>query len=570
MAGEAGAGAPVREAPRTPPLIASFCDPKEMELQRARRRRDELGHEPLCDRIGLRVLGKSNPDARGRDVTADRTRVHPERAGRLGQRALEDVAQHEGAEVGPPQRIPPDEVAETCREEPAALDRISDRRGGVAVELAHPQERRDLHGRKPARVLEARDEALYHDVVGDHRARAVALHRSDRPERGGERSPQTVEIRELHNFHDRRISEQEARDRPIALGDDDDRHGVLPRELDLDADPERRNARVRDDDRGARDVRAVDLVHGAWIEVRRRDRIAHPMRQVRAQTGGLRDLREDFVEQLGSRGVVERGQRARDVRLADRDRCLFPAFVHGPLMMLGASSCARTLRRMPEQRVSEYLRHLPLFSRLPDSELAELADRVRTKSFKRGEMIFRKDDPGTHLYMVLEGGVKIALPGEFGQEALVAIMRPGEFFGELALFDRSPRSASATALEDTRAALLAGDDFLAYLESHPASFRVVLETLARTIRRLSDRVEDLIFLDVPSRVAKYLLDLVRSSGTDGNELTLTQDELAAFIGASRVSVNRVLGDLERREIISIRRRRIAIKDADRLAKEVRF
>jgi len=185
-------------------------------------------------------------------------------------------------------------------------------------------------------------------------------------------------------------------------------------------------------------------------------------------------------------------------------------------------------------------------------------------------MIFRKDDPGTHLYMVLDGAVKIALPGEFGQEALVAIMRPGEFFGELALFDRSPRSASATALEDTRAALLAGDDFLAYLESHPASFRVVLETLARTIRRLSDRVEDLIFLDVPSRVAKYLLDLVRSTGDGSNELTLTQDELAAFIGASRVSVNRVLGDLERREIISIRRRRIAIKDADRLAKEVRF
>jgi CRP/FNR family cyclic AMP-dependent transcriptional regulator len=225
---------------------------------------------------------------------------------------------------------------------------------------------------------------------------------------------------------------------------------------------------------------------------------------------------------------------------------------------------------MPEPRVSEHLRRLPLFSRLPDSELAELADRVRTKSFKRGEMIFRKDDPGTHLYMVLEGGVKIALPGEFGQEALVAIMRPGEFFGELALFDRSPRSASATAMEDTRAALLAGDDFLAYLESHPASFRVVLETLARTIRRLSDRVEDLIFLDVPSRVAKYLLDLVRSNGDGGNELTLTQDELAAFIGASRVSVNRVLGDLERREIISIRRRRIAIKDPDRLAKEVRF
>jgi len=225
---------------------------------------------------------------------------------------------------------------------------------------------------------------------------------------------------------------------------------------------------------------------------------------------------------------------------------------------------------MPDLQLVQYLRRVPLFAKLSDPELGGLAERMRQKAFKRGDTIFRKDDPGQHFYVVLEGAVKIALPGEFGQEALVAIMRPGEFFGELALFDRSPRSASATALEDTRAALLAGDDFLAYLESHPASFRVVLETLARTIRRLSDRVEDLIFLDVPSRVAKYLLDLVRSSGDGTNELTLTQDELAAFIGASRVSVNRVLGDLERREIISIRRRRIAIKDADRLAKEVRF
>jgi CRP/FNR family cyclic AMP-dependent transcriptional regulator len=541
-----------------------------MELQRARRRRDELGHKPLCDRIRLRVLGKTHADAPCRHMTAGRTRIDPECSCGLAERALQDITQHERAKVRTAQRVPPNEVAEARSKEPAALHRVPDRESRLAVDLADPQERRDLAGRKPAGVLEARDEALDHDVVGDRRSRALARYRCDRRERGRERSPQTIEIRELHDLDDRRVSEEEPRDRAIAFGDDDHGHGVLARELDLDADPERRDPRVRDDDRGARDVRAVDLVHGPRIEVRRRDRIADPMREVRAEARGLGDLREDFVEQLRPRGIVERGQRTRDVRLAKSDRCLIPVFVHGPLIMLVASSCERRIRRMPEQRVSEYLRRLPLFSRLPDSELAELADRVRTKSFKRGEMIFRKDDPGTHLYMVLEGGVKIALPGEFGQEALVAIMRPGEFFGELALFDRSPRSASATALEDTRAALLAGDDFLAYLESHPASFRVVLETLARTIRRLSDRVEDLIFLDVPSRVAKYLLDLVRSSGGDANELTLTQDELAAFIGASRVSVNRVLGDLERREIISIRRRRIVIKDADRLAKEVRF
>lgn len=219
---------------------------------------------------------------------------------------------------------------------------------------------------------------------------------------------------------------------------------------------------------------------------------------------------------------------------------------------------------------AEHLRRLPLFARLGDTELGELAERTRPRAYKRGEVIFRKDDPATHLYLVLEGAVKIALPSEFGQEALVAIMRPGDFFGELALFDRSPRSASAVALEDTRSALLAGDDFLAFLERHPAAVRVVLENLAKTIRRLSDRVEDLTFLDVPSRVAKYLLDLAQAKGSPDLELNLTQDELAAFIGASRVSVNRVLGDLERRDLISIRRRRIAIRDAERLAKEIRF
>ncbi len=217
------------------------------------------------------------------------------------------------------------------------------------------------------------------------------------------------------------------------------------------------------------------------------------------------------------------------------------------------------------------LRRLPLFQRLSDDELNDLAERIRLRPFRRSEVIFRKDDPGTHLYLVLDGAVKITLPGEFGQEALVAIIRPGEFFGELALFDRSPRSASAVALEDTRAALLASDEFLAFLERHPGAVRLVLETLARTIRRLSDRVEDLTFLDVPSRVAKYLLDLSHASeGATPLELNLTQDELAAFVGASRVSVNRVLGDLERRDIVGVHRRRITIKDAERLAKEVRF
>ncbi|MFN2519515.1 MAG: Crp/Fnr family transcriptional regulator [Candidatus Limnocylindria bacterium] len=215
------------------------------------------------------------------------------------------------------------------------------------------------------------------------------------------------------------------------------------------------------------------------------------------------------------------------------------------------------------------LSRISIFAQLSEEELRALAERTRPRTFQRADTIFRKDDPATHLYLVLEGAVKIALPGEFGQEALVALVRAGDFFGELSLLDGGARSASATATEETHAALLARDDFLSFLEAHPAATRVVLAELARTIRRLSDRVEDLIFLDVPSRVAKYLLDLAQDRGGTKREFSLTQDELAAFTGASRVSVNRVLGDLERRQLISIRRRRIAIRDAPGLAKEIR-
>ena len=84
---------------------------------------------------------------------------------------------------------------------------------------------------------------------------------------------------------------------------------------------------------------------------------------------------------------------------------------------------------MPESRLADHVRRYPLFAKLADDELVQLVERMRTRTYKRGEMLFRKDDPGMHLYVVLDGAVKIALPGEFGQEALVSIMRTGDFFG---------------------------------------------------------------------------------------------------------------------------------------------
>ena len=141
------------------------------------------------------------------------------------------------------------------------------------VDLADPQKSRDLRDREPSRLFEARDESLHHHVVGYDGARAFSCHGSDRGERRSERAPQTVEIRELHDLDDRWTPEQETRDRPVAFDDDDDRDAVLARELDLDADTERRDARVRDEDDRARHVPPVDLVHRARIEIRGSDRI---------------------------------------------------------------------------------------------------------------------------------------------------------------------------------------------------------------------------------------------------------------------------------------------------------
>jgi len=212
----------------------------------------------------------------------------------------------------------------------------------------------------------------------------------------------------------------------------------------------------------------------------------------------------------------------------------------------------------------------PMFSDLGADELQRISGLCHTEQLGLGQMLFQKGDAGDALYGVRRGQIRIETGASDGSRLTLNFMGPGDLFGEVAVLDGESRTADATAGEPSELFVLRRDDFLAFLETHPAAVRVVLDALAKTIRRLSDRVEDLIFLDVPSRVAKYLLDLAQQDGSDKLELTLTQDELAAFIGASRVSVNRVLGDLERRDIIEIRRRHIVVRDRDRLAKEIRL
>jgi CRP/FNR family transcriptional regulator, cyclic AMP receptor protein len=228
----------------------------------------------------------------------------------------------------------------------------------------------------------------------------------------------------------------------------------------------------------------------------------------------------------------------------------------------------RIVRRVDAEAVARVLAGVPVFSALSDAERTELIAHLRARRFSRDEVVFHRDDAGGHLYVILSGSVKVAIPDEEGHEVVVAVERDGAVFGELALFDDAPRSATVTALEETQVVTLAREDFLRVLERSPRATREILRLLARTVRRASGRIEDLVFLDVPGRVAKCLLDLAMAHAR--TEIELTQDDLASFVGATRVSVNRALADLEAQGAIAIGRRHIAVKEPSLLRKQVRY
>lgn len=218
--------------------------------------------------------------------------------------------------------------------------------------------------------------------------------------------------------------------------------------------------------------------------------------------------------------------------------------------------------------IADYLGFQPLFAPLSPKERIDLAMRMHPRHFARNEVVFHRDDPATHLYLIATGTVKISIEEEDGQEVVIALVRGGDVFGDLALFDEAPRSATVTALTETTAFTLASSDFMGVLQHNPAAMRQLLALLARRIRHSTGHIADLVFLDLPGRVAKCLLDQNELLGTRG-KVNLTQEEIASFVGATRVAVNRVLVDLERRGFVKLGRGHVEIVDLEALKKEIR-
>ncbi|HNS39753.1 MAG: Crp/Fnr family transcriptional regulator [Anaerolineae bacterium] len=214
---------------------------------------------------------------------------------------------------------------------------------------------------------------------------------------------------------------------------------------------------------------------------------------------------------------------------------------------------------------TQALQVVPFFADLSREQIDELARSLVIRRFAANQTIFHLGDPGGLLYVINYGKVKINHTTREGREIMLAILGQGDFFGELALIDEAPRSATAVALEPTETWTLHRDEFIRYLQDNPEFALHVLKTLAGHIRRLNVQLADIFFLDLPGRLARTLLNLAGQYGrhtVDGTliELSLTQTDMAEMTGATRVSINKALGRFRRSGWVQVSGRRVTILD----------
>jgi CRP/FNR family cyclic AMP-dependent transcriptional regulator len=212
------------------------------------------------------------------------------------------------------------------------------------------------------------------------------------------------------------------------------------------------------------------------------------------------------------------------------------------------------------------LARIPFFAGLEGDALERVAAGTRTRRFRRGEVIFHAGDPGDALFVIVSGEVKISVPSESGEEAILTTLHEGDVFGELALLDGAPRSASAAALVATETVVLPRERFRELVATEPAIRDALLASLAGELRRLTTHVEELHFLDMTGRLAARLVRLAGESGPpdlDGNihlRASLTQAELASMVGCTRQSVNKLLGQFSDAGLVRLDREGIAVTD----------
>ena len=222
----------------------------------------------------------------------------------------------------------------------------------------------------------------------------------------------------------------------------------------------------------------------------------------------------------------------------------------------------------------EVLKKAPLFAGLDDEAATALSSAMGKLYLNKGDVLFHEGDSEDRLYIVVSGKIKLGRTGSAGRENLLAVLGPGQMFGELSVFDPGPRSTTATAVTVCELRTLEHDELIPWLTDRPEVAQGLLSQLAARLRRANDVVADLVFSDVPGRVAKQLLELAQRFGDkrdDGMHVhhDLTQEELAQLVGASRETVNKALADFAARGWIRLEPRSVTILDVERVERRAR-
>ena len=224
--------------------------------------------------------------------------------------------------------------------------------------------------------------------------------------------------------------------------------------------------------------------------------------------------------------------------------------------------------------MDDVLSSAPLFAALDAEASAALRTSMETTTVAKGDVLFHEGQLGDRMYIITDGKVKLGRTAPDGRGSILAILGPGELLGELSLFDPGPRTATAIALTDLTALGLGHAALRPWLTGRPEVAESLLQALAQRLRRTNEALADLVFSDVPGRVAKALLELGDKFGQqmpDGVHVThdMTQEELAQLVGASRETVNKALSEFATRGWIKLESRSVVIIDSERLARRSR-
>lgn len=215
------------------------------------------------------------------------------------------------------------------------------------------------------------------------------------------------------------------------------------------------------------------------------------------------------------------------------------------------------------------LGRVPLFTELDERSLAFVADQSWIRHYPEGQVLTSEGDPGDSLLIIESGEVRISRFAPTGQEVVLAVVEAPDAIGELALIDGAPRSATITAQTRVTIRIVPRQAFLQFLSSDPQASLAVMQAMARMVRATNERLSDILSLDVPGRVAKWLLGRAASRGERRDSgiavpFDLSQGELAAELGTTRVSINKALKTFESLDALQLHGNEILLTNTDLL------